>query len=149
MDCYIERRTLTTDNAYNCHDLPVPPLFISGVLWEGAVYFKSCRWVKWNCKCTQTCSSKFLLVDLPLLHAVVELLLLFWSRKESDLAHGNCPCCTEEDMAALLKPLAFACSSQSKCISTSAILSGVSIVDPKAISLSHHHHCEFLGGIFS
>ncbi len=108
MDCYIERGTLTTDKAYNCRDLPVPPLFISGVIWEGAVYCRSCRWVKWNCKCTQTCSSKLLLVDLPLLHVVVKLLLLFWSRKELDLAHGNCPYCTEEDMAALLKPLAFA-----------------------------------------
>jgi hypothetical protein len=39
---------------------------------------------------------------------VVKLLLVFWSRKELDLAHGNCPYCTEEDMAALLKPLAFA-----------------------------------------
>jgi hypothetical protein len=48
-------------------------------------------------------------------------------------------------MAALLKPLAFALVPHK----TSAILSGASVVDPKEISLSHHHHCEFLGGIFS
>ncbi len=86
-----ERGTLTTDEAYNCRDLPMPPLFVSGVLWEGAVYCKSCRQVKWNCKCAQTRRSKLLLVDLPLLHVVVELLLPFCSRKELDLADGNCP----------------------------------------------------------
>ncbi len=70
------------------------------------MHCKSCRWVKWNCGCTQTRSSKLVLVDLPLLHVVVELrlVLLLWSRKELDLAHGNCACCTDDkDIAASQK----------------------------------------------
>jgi hypothetical protein len=38
---------------------------------------------------------------------VVELLLLFCSRKELDIADGKLSLCTEEDMAAL-QPLTFA-----------------------------------------
>jgi hypothetical protein len=68
-------------------------------LGRSAVFCKSCWWVKWNCGCTQTRSCKLLLIELPPLHVAVELLLmlLLWSIKESDLAQGNCTCCTVDE----------------------------------------------------
>ncbi len=94
--------------------------------------------VNCNCRCTQTCSSKLFLADLPLLlHVVVELLLLphLWSRKELDIAaHGSCTCCTDdEDIAA----------SQKKTLAIALPLPHnprASQVDPNAICLPIHHH---------
>ncbi len=107
--------------------------------------------VKCNCRCTQTCSSKLFLADLPLLlHVVVELLLLphSWSRKELELAaHGSCTCCTddEEDIAASQKKtLAIALppphNPRASQVDPNAILSGAPKVDPNAICLPVHHH---------
>lgn len=42
------------------------------------------------------CSGELLLVDLPLLHVVVGLLLL-WSWKELHPAHSNYSCCTDDE----------------------------------------------------
>jgi hypothetical protein len=67
----------------------------TNVVW----YCKSCWWVKCNCGCTQTCRSSSKLL-FPLLHLLVVellLLLLLWSTKELDLAHGNCTCCCTDD----------------------------------------------------
>ncbi len=85
---------------------------------SAVLYCTSCWWVKSNCGCTQTCSSKLLLLDdTPLLlHVAVELLLLLllllWSRKELALAYGNCCTDDEEDIGASkkTKPLAIALS---------------------------------------
>ncbi len=63
-------------------------------------------------------SSKLLVVDLPLLHVVLELLLLLvlW-----DLAHGNWTCCShdEKGIVASQKPLGNCCCCLSVCLSHS------------------------------
>jgi hypothetical protein len=86
-----------------------------------------------------------LLVDLRLLHVVVgqQLLLLLWSSKESDLANGNCTCCTvDEDIVALQKywqtfylSLSLSLVAIQEHQNPDTIPSAASEVDPNAISL--------------
>ncbi len=111
------------------------------------MYCKSCRWVKSNCGCTQTRSRKLLLVDLRLLHVVVELLLLrlLWSSKEPDLAYDNCTCCiVDKDIAASQKTLVIALSlaprkPRASQVDPNAVSFGASEIDPNAISLPPGH----------
>jgi hypothetical protein len=62
------------------------------------------------------------MINFPLLHVVVEQLLLLWSSKELDLAHDNYNCFTvDEDISASQRHwqlLAVSPSSQSKSIPT-------------------------------
>jgi len=63
-------------------------LFQSPVLWEQVLCTaKVDGYSAHRCSgCAQMHSSKLLLVDLPLLHVMVDLLLLLWSRKGLNMA---------------------------------------------------------------
>jgi hypothetical protein len=94
-----------------CLDLSVLHLFLSGALWEEVQC--TARVVdgynaipgahRHEAASSSWLTSLFLMVDLPLPHVVVELLLL-WSRKELHPAHGNCTCCTDDEDIPLQKP---------------------------------------------
>lgn len=60
----------THKKAYNFCDLYMPPLYLSCVLWEEVLRFANVG------ISSAHSSNKLLLIDLPLLHVVVELLLL-------------------------------------------------------------------------
>jgi hypothetical protein len=80
-----------------CLDLSVLHLFLSGALWEEVQctarvvdgYSAILGAHRHEAASSSWLTSLFLMVDLPLPHVVVELLLL-WSRKELHPAHGNC-----------------------------------------------------------
>ncbi len=139
------RQTQRGEEHENLHlpwSLSAASVSILCTLGRGAVYCKSCLWVKWNCGCTQTRSHKLLLIDLPLLHAAVELLLLLLLLKQRvrsctwQLHLLHCwwrHCCFAETLAIALSLAP--CNPRASQVDPNAIPSGASEVDPDAISL--------------
>jgi len=135
---YCEKKAVTERNNTKSLQLQlslsVASVSIRGAPGRSAVYCNSCWRIKCNWGCTQTRSNKLLLVDLSVIHVVVELLLLLWSRKALDLAHGN----RTKNLAIALAPHNLRASrSRPKCNS-------LSIGHPKSTQMHavfHHHLC--------
>jgi hypothetical protein len=150
---HTERGT-TQESLHSPGALIAASVSIRCTLGRNPAYCKSCWWVNWDWRFTQTRSSKVLLVELSLLHAVVELLLLLllWPSKELDVAHGHWTCWIdyEEDIAASQKPLAISLSQtlhnpRVSQVDGNAIPSGASEVHSTAISRTITA-CGFLAG---
>lgn len=113
-----------------------------------AMYYKGWWWVKCNCGCMQTHSNKRLFfVDFPLLHVMVELLLLLlWSRRVRSCAlqllhrRWKRHWCLLKPMAIAPSSIALSGSLQSKSIPIRPKWNSLSSIWSKMSSLSHSHH---------